>query len=138
MATNTAQLSPPPRHNGVPVVQYLRRDITYLNDGQTVDVGTLPAGSIILSPISGMYVTTIFNGGGNNYVDIGASTDSGTNNLATQLSGLSIAFVVLAEVATAGPLIATDTKIVALVTSTSSPSAGAATIVIAFVEDNDL
>ena len=137
MATNTAPKSPPARHFAAPVVHYLRRDISYTDNGSTVVVGTLPAGAIILSPISGVYVTTLFDGNATNTVDIGYSTDTGTNNLATALSLATVAFVILDEVATAGTLIASETIISALVTSTASAAAGVATIVIAFVEDND-
>jgi hypothetical protein len=137
MATNTAPKSPPARHFAAPVVQYIRRDITFADNGTTVIVGTLPAGAIILSPLSGVYVTTAFNGNATNTLDIGYSTDTGVNNLATLLALGSIAFVVLDEVATAGTLIASETIISAVVVSTAAASAGVASIVIAFVEDND-
>ena len=137
MTTDTAPKSPPARHFAAPVVQYLRRDIAYTDDGLTVTVGTVPAGSIILHAISGVYVTTLFNGNATNTVDIGASDDSGTNNFATALALGTVAYVTLDEMATAGTLVSSETKIVALVTSTASASAGAGTIVIAFIEDND-
>jgi hypothetical protein len=137
MATNTAPKNPPARHHAAPVVQYLRKDITFADNGTTVVIGTLPAGAVILSPISGVYVSTAFDGNSSNVLDIGYSTDTGTNNLATSLSLASVAFVVLDEVATAGTLIGSETIISALVTSTASAAAGVGKIVIAFVEDND-
>jgi hypothetical protein len=138
MATGTAPKVPPARHHAAPVVQYIRRDITFADDGLTVTVGTLPAGSIILGPISGVYVTTVFDGNSSNVISIGASDDSGTNNLATAMSLGSVAFVTLDELGTATMLISSETKIVAAVTSTASAAAGVASIIIAFIEDNDL
>ncbi len=137
MTTGTAPKNPPARHFAAPVVQYLRLDITYADDGKTLTVGTLPAGAIILGEISGAYVSTIFNGNATNTVDIGASDDTGTNNFGTAMSLGAVAFVKLDELGTFGYVVSSETKVVALVTSTATASAGVATVVIAFIEDND-
>lgn len=139
MATNTAPLNPPARHFAAPVVQYLRYDFDYtLADATTANIGTIPAGSVILGEISGVYVSTVFNAGTNNFLDVGASTDSGTNNFATQLSLLSVGFVKLDEMATAGHYVAAETKIQSLITlSGTAATTGVGQIIIAFVEDND-
>lgn len=135
MATDTVYMNPPARHFAAPVVQYLRKDIDYTMNGQTVDVGTLPAGAVILKSISGVHVSTVFNGNATNTLDIGASTDTGTNNWATALALGVVTVVPFDEAVT--QYVSVETKVQALVTSTASASAGAGQIIIAFVEDND-
>jgi hypothetical protein len=119
------------RDIGYGVVQFMRKSITYLDDGKTVDVGTLPDGALILKALSGVAVNVAFNGGTTNTLDIGPSTDSGTNLWATILALGTIAFVPLDEAVTL--LVSGDTKAQAKVVSTASATAGAAEIVIAFV-----
>lgn len=135
MATNTANVTPSPRNNAVPVVQYIRRDITFADDGTLVTIGSIPAGSVILKPASGINVSTAFNGNATNTLDIGASDDSGTNNFATALALGTADFIPLDV--TGSYYVSVDTKIVGSVISTASASAGVGQIVIAFVQDND-
>src|SRR3990167_6144376 len=115
-------------------VHYLRRDITYLEDGDTVVVGKIPAGSVILKPASGVNVSTVFDGNATNTLDIGASDDSGTNNFATALALGTADFVPLDVTGTYH--VAADTTISALVTSTASAAAGVGQIIIAYIPDN--
>lgn len=117
-------------------IHYLRKSITFADNGTTVDVGTIPAGSLVLKPISGVAVNVAFNGGTTNTLDIGPSTDSGTNLWATVLALGSIAFVPLDEAVTL--LVSSDTLVQAYVVSTASASAGSAEIIIAYIPDNDL
>jgi hypothetical protein len=117
------------------MVHYLRKGITYADDGKTVDIGTLPDGAIILKPLSGVAVNVAFNGGTTNTLDIGPSTDSGTNLWGTLLALGTIAFVPLDEAVTL--LVSGDTKVQAKVVSTASASAGSAEIIIAYIPDND-
>lgn len=118
------------------MVHYLRKGITYADDGKTVDIGTLPDGAIILKPLSGVAVNVAFNGGTTNTLDIGPSTDSGTDLWGTLLALGTIAFVPLDEAVTL--LVSGDTKVQAKVVSTAGATAGSAEIIIAFVPDNDL
>lgn len=134
MATNTAGTSA--RKFSLQAVHYLRKRITYLDDGKTVDIGTLPDGALILKPLSGVAVNVAFNGGSTNTLDIGPSTDPGTNLWGTLLALGTIGFVPLDEVVTL--LVSGDTKVSAKVVSTATPSAGSGVIVIAYIPDNDL
>ena len=118
------------------LVHYLRKGITYADNGSTVVVGVIPANAQIIKPMSGVAVNVAFDGNSSNVLDIGASTDSGTNNFATQLSLASIAFVALDEAVTM--TVSVDTTISALVTSTASATAGQGEIIICYVVDNDL
>lgn len=133
MATGTAGSTA--RQYSQQMVHYLRKGITYADDGTTVDVGTIPAGSLLLKPLSGVYVNTAFNGATTNTLDIGPSTDSGTNLWGTLLALGSIAHVPLDEAV--AMTVSVDTLVQAAVVSTTGASAGEAEIVIAFIPDND-
>ena len=134
MATGTAATTA--RQYSQQMIHYLRKGITYADDGTTVDVGTIPAGSLILKPLSGVYVNTAFNGATTNTLDIGPSTDSGTNLWGTLLALGSIAMVPLDEAVAMS--VSVDTLVQAAVVSTTGASAGSAEIVIAFIPDNDM
>jgi hypothetical protein len=117
-------------------IHYLRKDITIADAATTVTVGVIPSGSIILEGISGVYVDTVFNAGTNNRLDIGVSTDSGTNNFATALTLLGIGMIELDEVA-ATLKVASDSTIQAYVDVTgTAATTGAASILIAYIPAN--
>lgn len=133
MTTGTAATTA--RQYSQQMIHYLRKGITYADNGLTVDVGTIPAGALVLKPLSGVYVNTAFNGGTTNTLDVGPSTDSGTNLWGTLLALGSIAMVPLDEAV--AMTVSVDTLVQAKVVSTASASAGEAEIVIAFIPDND-
>ncbi len=116
-------------------IHYLRKTISYANNGQTVEVGVIPAGSIIVKAISGAAVITAFNGNTTNTVSIGPSTDSGTDLWATSLALGTTTFVPFDEAVS--NRVESDTIVSAAVTSTASASAGEAEIIIAYIPDND-
>ena len=51
-------------------VHYLRKSIAYTDDGTALTVGTIPAGSTILKPLSGINVDVAFNAGTTNTVNV--------------------------------------------------------------------
>lgn len=119
------------------MIHYLRKSITFADDGTTVTVGEIPAGSLVIRPISGVAVTTAFNAGSTNVLDIGPSTDSGTDLWATDLALGTIGFVPLDEAVT--NLVSVNTVVQAAVDLTgTAATAGAAEIIIAYIPDNDL
>lgn len=126
----------PARDYGYQLVHYLRKTITYLDDGLTVTVGEIPAGSIILKPISGVAVTTVFNAGTTNQADLGPSTDSGTDLWATDLSLATLGFVPLDEAVTNLVTVNTIVQIAVDLIGTAA-TAGSAEVVIAYLPDND-
>lgn len=132
MATGT--LATTARRYQTSQIHYLRKAITYADDGLTVTVGTIPAGSLILKPISGVMVNVAFNGGSTNTLDVGPSTDVGTNLWATLLALGTIGFIPFDEVVTL--LVSVDTIVQAKVVSTATASAGSGVIVIAYLVDN--
>lgn len=133
MATGTASTAA--RDYGKQMIHYLRKSISYEDNGTTVTIGTIPARSLLVKPISGVSVNVAFNGGTTNTLDIGPSTDSGTNLWMTVGALGSIAFVPLDEAVTM--LVSSDTVVQAYVVSTASASAGTAEVIIAYIPDND-
>ncbi len=134
MATGTAGTAA--RDYNMQMIHYLRKSITYADDGTTVTIGTIPAGSLVLKPISGVAVTTVFNAGTTNVLDVGPSTDSGTDLWATDLALGTLGFVPLAEAVT--NLVSVDTIVQAAVDLPGTAATpGAAEIIIAYIPDND-
>lgn len=134
MATGTAGTAARQFHTQQ--VHYLRKSITFADDGTTVTIGTIPAGSLVLRPLSGVAVTTVFNAGSTNVLDMGPSTDSGTDLWATDLALGTLAFVPLDEAVTL--LVSVDTVVQAAVDLTgTAATTGAAEIVICYIPDND-
>ena len=111
-------------------VTYIRKAITFDDNGTAVTVGVLPAGARILKPISGVDVNEAFNAGTGNVLDIGTTADP--DFFATDLALGTIAFVPL-DVAVSQKL-AAKTTITATVALTGTPaSAGTAEVVIAYM-----
>lgn len=116
-------------------VHYLRKSIAYTDNGTALTVGTIPAGSVILKPISGVHVTTAFDAGTNNLLDVGSSAND--DLWGTDLALGTANFVPLDE-AIGGYLVAADTTITATVAlSGTAATAGAAEVVICYIPDND-
>jgi hypothetical protein len=80
-------------------------------------------------------VNVAFNGGTTNTLDIGPSTDAGTDLWATVLALGTIGFIPFDEVVSL--LMATDTKVQAKVVSTAGATTGSGVIVVGYIPDND-
>ena len=116
-------------------LHFLRKSIAYTDNGTALTVGVIPAGSLILKPASGVHVTTAFNAGTNNFLDVGTSATA--DLFGTDLSLTATNFVPLDE-AIGGYLVASDTTITATVGLTgTAASAGAGEVVICYVPDID-
>lgn len=57
-------------------VRFVERYFTFANDAQILDIGNVPAGAILLKPISGVHVIQAFNAGTANVAEIGPSTST--------------------------------------------------------------
>ena len=127
----------PARNDGSQDVQYLRRSLVASTDnaGDRV-IGTIPAGSIILKPLSGAYVGTAFDAG--SVMNIGPSTDPGTDLWATNLAlATANTFVPLDEVVAMS--VTSDTTIVARLSASGTivATTAAADVVIAYIPAAD-
>lgn len=134
MATNTAGTTA--RQLPFQAVHYLRCNLTETS-ATTGTIGILPAGAIILTPISGVYVHTVFSGG-NPAVDVGISGSTQLYASALDLDA-AVGFVVLdLNAGTPSLRVTVDTTLIYTLTlDTPTTADGAASIVIAYVVDND-
>lgn len=121
-------------------VHYLRKTISYTDDGTEVTVGWIPNGAVILKPMSGVHVSTAFNANTANVLDVGANTgNDDPDEWGTDLALGTATFVPLDE-AIGTYLLTADTQItatVALDETGGAASAGSAEVVIFYVPDND-
>jgi hypothetical protein len=121
-------------------VHYIRKGIVFGDNGVAKVIGTIPAGSQILNTISGVFVTTAFNAGTSNVLDIG--TTANDDLYGTDIALGTKAFVALDEAATATDVntwyVAADTTFTCTpALAGTAATAGAAEVVIAYLPDND-
>ena len=115
-------------------VHYLRKSIAFGDNGTALTVGVIPAGSVIIKPISGVSVSTVFNAGTTNTLNIGTTADD--NLYATLLALGTTTFVALDE--SVSNVVTEDTTITATVVLTgTAATTGAGEVVIAYIPDND-
>lgn len=140
------QQGAPARNNGEQNIQYFRKHVTF--DGSAgiaytanpnglgagiFNLGTLPAGSLILGAISGVDVGTVFNAGTNNRLNIGVS---GTAAKWAAVSSLLTAGFVPMAVA-AGHRLAVDTVVLVTLDITgTAPTTGDIEIIVAYLAPN--
>ena len=132
MATNTAQLNPPVRHIAQPQVCYIYADVAIADAGTAKVVGSIPAGALIIKPMSGVFVDTVFNAGTTNTIDIG---NTGTG--AAYLSAGSLTATAFVPCATTTNVykLTSDTTVTATVTlAGTTATTGSARVVIAYIE----
>jgi hypothetical protein len=115
------------------MVHYLRKSMTY-NGTLSVDVGTIPAGAVIVPNASGAFVTTAFTASTTvQTLDIGYADDA--DEYASALVLTSAGQIEL-DVET-DLLVPADRTITATLTAGSGPTAGALEVIIAYIPDND-
>lgn len=128
MATNTAATNARLYHTDQ--VHYLAKDFTYADDGSVLSLGYLPAGAVIIKPMSGVSVHVAFNAGTTNVLDIGTAAND--DLYGTDLALGSIAFVPLDEAVSM--TVAADTLVTATVDLTgTAATTGSGTVIIAYV-----
>lgn len=128
MATGTAATDA--RHYNTHQVHYLYKAITYSDNGSTLSMGYVPAGSYVIR--GGVIVSTAFNGDSSNVLDIGTAAD--TDGFATDLALGTIGVIATDEMATTNDAYcATDTEIKCVVVSTASASAGAGMVWVEYI-----
>ncbi len=135
MATN--QQGSLARYNTPQQITFHRRRVTVANAGVPVLVGILPPNAIILKAMSGVTVSTVFNAGTTNTVDIGVTGTAGLYGSALSLTATN--FVPVAAATNYVTSSAGDTEIYATVNlAGTAATTGVADIVIAVVPNNDL
>lgn len=120
------------------MVHYLRKGITYSDNGLTVTIGIIPSGALVLPGLCGIAVTTAFDGNATNTSDIGISGTTTKYASALALGTLGwIELDVITEASGNSSLLTADETIIATVISTASATAGAAEVVMCYIPDND-
>lgn len=115
-------------------IHFLRKTVLFSQSGQQLTVGCIPSGSVILVPISGALVTTLFNDSGTDLIDIGITSND--DLYATDLDVSSIGLKTLDEAVTM--LVSSDTTITATYTGeNANATTGQAEIVIGYIPDTD-
>jgi hypothetical protein len=120
-----------PRQLQTQQVHYFRKTISYTQNAQVIDVGVIPAGALVLKPLSGIAINTAFNGSSQTF-DLGPSDN--TDLWATDLS-LSVATFVPCDENVS--FLVTAVTLVQCVFTSTSASAGEGEVIIAFIPDND-
>jgi hypothetical protein len=117
------------------MIHFLRKTVGFADDGTELAVGTIPAGSVIIKPMSGVQVSTAFDAGTTNTLNIGTDAD---DNLFMTLGALGTATFVPMDEAIGGYLVAADTNVTATVVLTgTAATAGSGEVIIAYVPDTD-
>ena len=120
------------RRNTTQQTGYLKKAISY-SDGASavITVGVIPAGAVVLR--GGVVVTTAFNAGTGNVLDIGTSADD--DGFATDLALGTIGVIAADEMATTNDAYVTsDTTIIATLALTgTAASAGAGFVWIEYI-----
>lgn len=120
------------RDAGFQNVQYYRKRVQF-SDGVLTWKFKIPAGAVILAPLSGVDVQTVFNFGTNNRVQVGDA--SGVSKYGLNLSLLAAGFVPIAVAV--GHKVTVDTDIVFTVdNSGTAGTTGDAELVLAFIPAN--
>lgn len=136
MATGTAGTVA--RQLATQQVHYLRKRVTFSDEGTEITVGIIPAGSSVIG--GGVHVVTAFDD--SSTIDVGFKDGNSTddpNAYATALTATAIGFITLDELdATTNIQQTQDHKVTATVNDGSGAvSAGEADVIIMFVPDND-
>jgi hypothetical protein len=119
MATGTAGTQARTYHTHQ--THYLRKRITFADNGLELSMGWVPAGSTVIR--GGVVVTVAFDGNSSNVLDIGTAAD--TDGFATDIALGTIGVIAADEMATTNDAYcAADTEIKCVVVSTASATAG--------------
>jgi hypothetical protein len=131
MATNTAGTVA--RELSFQAIHYLRLDIDEASGVGPFTIGVIPAGSVILKPISGVQVNVAFSGT-SPVLDIGTAANDDLYGTDLDLDA-AVDFVPLDEAVTMK--VAVDTELIATIDLDTPAGAedGAATIIIAYCPD---
>ena len=124
-----------PREYHTQQVHYIRKTLTFSDQGTEVVVGWLPSGAVIHKAASGTFVSTAFDGT-SPVLDIGANTgNDDPDEWATDLALGTTTFVPLDE-AIGTYLLTADTEVTATIGG-SGAAAGSCEVLIVYIPDND-
>lgn len=124
----------PARDAGYQNVQFIRKTLGVGDMAKVVKLGTIPANSLILKPLSGVQVNVAFNSATTTVLDIGSAADG--DLYATDLDvKTAAAFLPLDEAVSM--VVTADTELTCQLAETgAAATAGSAVVVIAFIPNN--
>jgi hypothetical protein len=136
MATGTAATNARQYHTQQ--VHYLRKHITFADEGVEVTVGVIPAGASVIG--GGAHITTAFDD--TSTIDVGFKDGNSTddpNAYATALVATAIGFIALDALSATTNIQQTEDHLVTVTLNdgTGAVSTGAADIIVTYVVDND-
>ena len=129
-------MAKPARQYHTQQTHYLRKNVTFADDGTAVTVGVLPEGSVIVA--AGAVVSTAFNDSGTDLLDIGISggdVDGIAANIDISSVGLKAGTVSGSD--DLGPFSADVTVIAQFDGASGNADAGSAEVIVEYVADND-
>lgn len=137
MATGTAGTDA--RRYATAQVHYLRKRITFADEGTEITVGSIPAGASVIG--GGVHIVTAFDDSAT--IDVGFKDGSSTddpNAYATALTATAVGFIALDELGATTNIQQTEDHLVTATVNdgTGAVSAGAADVIVQFVVDNDM
>lgn len=138
MTTNLFTTTPAARDVGYPVVEALRKKVNYLDNGTAVVVGVIPPGALVIG--GGAFITTAFNAGTSNTLNVGhADATADDNAFGTLLALGALGYIVLDELAaTTNTKPTVERTITATVVLTgTAATAGEAEVIVQFVGSHD-
>lgn len=132
MATGTAGTSA--RHFSSQQTHYLIKKVEFGDDGTQLSMGYVPAGSIVINARA--EVKTAFNGGGNDYIDIGYAADPDEFCADLDVSTTGTKLDATTFNAAANKVFTSDTEIVCQYDDANSDAtAGLAYVIVEYVVD---
>lgn len=112
-------------------VHYLALAVTFADNGLVKTLGTVPAGAVVIR--GGVAVSTAFNAGSTNVIDIGTSADD--DGFATDLALGTIGVIVADEMATSDDFYSTSdiTVTATIALSGTAATAGAGVVWVEYI-----
>lgn len=124
-------MATPPRQLQTQQIHFLRKATTFADNGTLVNIGVIPAGSVVLPPLSGINVSTGFTGSPQS-AHYGPSTSTSLWGAAMALSATTF----VPGTATASYLVAVDTIVQGFVTTTAA-GAGIGQWIVSYIPNID-
>lgn len=111
-------------------ITYISTEVTFADNGSPVVVGVLPAGAVIMQPVSGVTTTTAFDAGTLNDVEVGVT--GAIAQYGVLLTMAATDFVPLNQAVDFS--VSVDTEIIATVTLTgTAATAGVAIVSVGYI-----
>lgn len=113
-------------------IHFIRKGTTFADAGTATTFGTIPAGSVVFKPLTGVNVDTGFAGGNAATVNIGTAASG-----ALYASALSLTATTFAVAAASNPFYVTADTDVTFTVTTSGNTVGSCEIILCYIPNID-